>query len=217
MKRFYLLLFLLLAAATLSAQNKSVEREEGEDYVKITKIIPKWDAKHDIRFSVGSYSLVASLFLDGVQYDDLYLGDLHSSVYSATTYTTPQRFWGVYTFSYAYQFRRWFAFGGMVSYGLVTQSRHDLESGAVVKRMDGHAVSVMPTCRFTYLNREKVQLYSAVSTGMIVGTGAALPWMDLTLFGCSVGKNLFGFAEVGLGFSGWGRVGIGYRFDAKKK
>jgi hypothetical protein len=42
-------------------------------------------------------------------------------------------------------------------------------------------------------------------------------WADTTLFGCAVGRNLFGFAEIGAGLGGWGRIGIGYRFDSSKK
>ena len=77
--------------------------------------------------------------------------------------------------------------------------------------------SIMPTVRFTYLNREKVQLYSAVSLGAVFGNYEIVPCYDLTLFGCTFGKKVFGFAEIGNGIGGWGRVGIGYRFDSKKK
>ena len=72
--------------------------------------------------------------------------------------------------------------------------------------------------RFTYLNREKVQLYSAVSLGVTSDFRyEVLPCYDFTLFGCAFGKTLFGFAEIGNGFGGWGRVGIGYRFGSTKK
>lgn len=64
MKRFQLLLLLIFLASTLSAQNRSVEREVGEDYVKITKIIPNWAEKHDLRIGLGSVSLLSMMYLD---------------------------------------------------------------------------------------------------------------------------------------------------------
>ena len=168
---------------------------------------------------MGSYSHAANLFLDGFSHDVYYSGgsSLQNSIIEQSSRLTPQRFWGAYSLNYACQYRNWFQFGGTITYAFATQSRRDLESDKIVERMNCHAVSLMPTCRFTYLNRERVQLYSAVSTGVIVGTGWAFPWMDATLFGCSFGKKVFGFAELGTGLGGWGRVGIGYRFDAKKK
>jgi hypothetical protein len=75
----------------------------------------------------------------------------------------------------------------------------------------------MPTARFVYLYREKVQLYSALSLGINFGSTVPLPCADMTIFGCTFGKSLFGFAEFGTGVGGWGRVGIGYRFGSTKK
>ena len=63
MKRLKVLLLLLFVATTLSAQTKSVQKEYGDDYVKITKIVPKWDNKHDLRVGIGSFSLVTDLFM----------------------------------------------------------------------------------------------------------------------------------------------------------
>lgn len=216
MKRLQLLLFTLLLTGTVSAQKTSVQKEEGDGYVKITKVVPRWNNKHDLRLGVGSYSLAASLFFDGFGYDDMN-HDLKQNIIRNTTRRTPERFWGTYSFSYTYHPRRWFQFGGTVSYGFATQSRRDLQTDEVVVNMNRHAVGIMPTFRFIYMYREKVQLYSAISGGLVFGTGISLPWLDATLIGCSFGKNIFGFAEIGAGVCGWGRVGIGYRFDAKKK
>jgi hypothetical protein len=94
-----------------------------------------------------------------------------------------------------------------------------VESKKVVSRDTQYMVSLMPSFRFVYLYREKVQLYSTVSVGLAAGSGMALPWADLTLIGCTFGRKLFGFVELGslTGIGGCGRVGIGYRFDSKKR
>lgn len=210
------LALLLFAAGTLSAQNRTVTREVEGDYVKITKVIPAWDKKHDLRFSVGTYSAAASLFTDGFMCCGIEQS-FPENVLANVSYKTPQRFWGAYSLSYAFHSRRWFEVGGTLTYAFTTQQRRYMEDDTLVEKMNGHALSAMATFRFNYLYREKVSLYSAVSVGLAGGTGMALPWMDATLFGCTFGKKLFGFAELGLGLGGWGRVGIGYRFDAKKK
>ena len=218
MKRLSLLLLLLFVAGTLSAQQRVVERDEEGRVVKVVRTFPKIENRHSIRVGVGSYSLAAGLFLDGFSCCiDYGMSNLPDQIISSTSRLTPQRYWGGYSVSYAYRFRRWFEFGGTVTYCVASQHRRDLETNKIVESMNHHAVSIMPTCRFSYLNREKVQLYSAVSGGVVIGSGFTFPWLDATLFGCSFGKKVFGFAELGAGVGGWGRVGIGYRFDAKKK
>ena len=216
MKRLKLLLLLLLLAGSLSAQNRTVTREVENGNVKVTKIVPVWDKKHDLRLSVGSYSLAATLFTDGFSCCGIE-PSFPEEILSNVSYTTPQRFWGAYSLSYAYHTRRWFEVGGTLTYAFTTQQRRYMEDDTLIEKMNGHALSAMATFRFNYLYREKVSLYSTVSVGLVGGTGLALPWMDATLFGCTFGKKVFGFAELGVGLGGWGRVGIGYRFDAKKK
>lgn len=118
------------------------------------------------------------------------------------------RFVGTYSLSYTYHSRRWFQYGGTVSFGAVTQSRRDNITDEKVEQLNEYMVSVMPTVRFVYLYRENVQLYSSLSLGVVVGTGMGGIWADATLFGCSFGRNLFGFAEIGAGVGGWGRIGL---------
>ena len=77
---------------------------------------------------------------------------------------------------------------------------------------------VMPTLRFVYLYREKVQLYSALSLGLTYATDDGFnAWGDIALVGCSFGDKVFGFAELGLGLGGNARIGIGVRLESKKK
>lgn len=84
-------------------------------------------------------------------------------------------------------------------------------------RRDRCLFSVMPTVRFNWFYREKVQLYSSVAVALVTDFDGAYLWGDVTLVGCSFGRKFFGFTELGLGMSGWGRAGVGYRFDAVKK
>lgn len=217
-----LLALLLLAAGTLSAQNRTVTREVEGDYVKITKIIPKVTEKqHDIRVGIGSVSLFSMLMLDADFFgtvDEVYSeSSFRQQIKSADYYKGAQYFTGVLSLSYAYQLRHWCQLGGTVNFAAVTRPYYDNITNKKAYDRNSYFASIMPTVRFTYLNREKVQLYSTVSLGVAVGVYETVPCYDFTLFGCSFGKSLFGFAEIGNGLGGWGRVGIGYRFGSTKK
>ena len=222
MKRLGVFLALILMVGTLSAQNRSVTREVDGDYVKITKIIPKGTEKqHDIRLGIGSVSLFSMLMLDAdffgvvdVDYSD---PPFRYQMKESNYYKGAEYFTGVLSLSYTYQLRRWCQLGGTVNFAAVTRPYYYNITNKKAYDRNSYFASIMPTVRFTYLNREKVQLYSAVSLGVAVGIYEAVPCYDFTLFGCSFGKSLFGFAEIGNGFGGWGRVGIGYRFGSTKK
>ena len=86
-----------------------------------------------------------------------------------------------------------------------------------VENRDRCVLSVMPTVRFNWFYREKVQLYSTVALALVTDFDSVYPWGDVTLVGCSFGRKFFGFTELGLGMAGWVRAGVGYRFDAVKK
>ena len=222
MKRLGVFLALILMVGTLSAQNRSVTREVEGDYVKITKIIPKVTEKqHDIRLGIGSVSLFSMFMLDadffGVVDVDYSVPSFRYQMKESNYYKGAEYFTGVLSLSYTYQLRRWCQLGGTVNFAAVTRPYYYNITNKKAYDRNSYFASIMPTVRFTYLNREKVQLYSAVSLGVAVGIYEAVPCYDFTLFGCSFGKSLFGFAEIGNGFGGWGRVGIGYRFGSTKK
>ncbi len=135
MKRLKLLSLLLLLAGSLSAQNRTVTREVENGNVKVIKIVPVWDKKHDLRLSVGSYSLAATLFTDGFSCCGIE-PSFSEEILSNVSYTTPQRFWGAYSLSYAYHTRRWFEVGATLTYAFTTQQRRYMEDDSLVERME---------------------------------------------------------------------------------
>ena len=221
MKKLLTLITMLIFVGTLSAQNRTVTRENDGDYVKITKIIPKvTDKQHDIRLGIGSVSLFSLMLLDAGFGDvdaDYIEPSFRYKMKEADYYKGAQYFTGIFSLSYTYQLRHWCQLGGTVNFAAVTHPYKDNITHKKAYDYNSYFTSVMPTVRFTYLNREKVQLYSAVSLGVTTNMYEILPCYDLTLFGCSFGKTIFGFAEIGNGLGGWGRVGIGYRFGSTKK
>lgn len=224
MKRLQLLVFALLLAGTLSAQQVTVKKEIDGNTVKITKIVPDWVKKHDFRLGAGTYSFSTEVFFRNfripgtmIDYDISPIKDFNDRVYFGDIYRTTSYFTGTYSLSYAYHLRRWFQVGGTVSYAGVICSRRDCVTKEVVVNENEHMFSVMPTLRFIYLYRDNFQLYSSLSLGMVFSDYETIPFGDVTILGCTFGRKIFGFAEFGAGLGGWGRVGIGYRFDAKKR
>ena len=217
MRHLWLLLLLLVVTGTLSAQDVVIERVVGEEYTTITKVLPKRARKHDFRFSVGTYMGGNRQYLHQDCWGSDCASDFRGQVSAADTYLTDRLHWGAYSPSYVYHARRWFQFGGTVTFAATTQSRRDVVTDVKLENLNMYSVAVMPTVRFVYLYRNKVQLYSALSLGINFGSTMPLPCADMTILGCTFGSKLFGFAEFGTGVGGWGRVGIGYRLDAKKR
>lgn len=219
MKGLKLLLLFLLITGSVSAQKIVGDISAlGDDYEIVIRKRPQRVDKHEFRLGVGSYSFATDAFLDGIGcIDDVNLGNFRNDMANAESYATKARFLGNYSLSYTYHSRRWLQLGATLTFGSTLQYRRDNITNEIVKNLSRYGGSAMATIRFVYLYREKVQLYSGLSLGIGIGSGFGFPWLDPTLFGCSFGKNFFGFAEIGGGLSGWGRVGIGYRFDSSKK
>lgn len=224
MKKIKAILIALVAfgavqSAVAQTRERSVVETDSTKVITIVKTKPQYTnfvPKHDIRVGVETMSLVTILALDEWGYYepipnfryDMELGD---------TYLTPRIFTGNYTLSYTYQDRRWLQYGGKVVFGASTRWRKNAYSGEKIENLSNYCLSVMPSVRFNWFYREKVQLYSSISIGVVTDFDSIYPWGDLTLVGCSFGRKFFGFAEVGMGTAGWLRAGVGYRFNAVKK
>lgn len=216
-QKFALLLVALFVVqgAVAHERTKSVVQTDSTTVVTIVKTIPKFSPKHDIRVGVGTVSLPTLLALDE-GYNDYY-PDFRRDMANADTYLTPRMFVGNYSLTYTYQDRRWLQYGGQVVFGASTCSRKEVHTNGGVENLNRYVLSVMPTVRFSWFYRDAVQMYSSVSLGVVTDFDELMVWGDATLFGCSFGRKFFGFAEVGMGMSGWLRGGIGYRFNAVKK
>lgn len=217
-QKLALLLLALFVATGAIAQTrtKSVVQTDSTKVITIVKTIPQFSPKHDIRIGVGTVSLPTLMTLDEWGYVD-YAPNFRKDMQNADTYLTPRYFVGNYSLSYTYHDRKWLQYGGQVVFGASTRSRRDVHTNGGIEDLNRYVLSVMPMVRFSWFYREKVQMYSSVSLGVVTDFEDLYVWGDATLFGCSFGRKFFGFAEVGMGMSGWLRAGIGYRFNAVKK
>ena len=210
------MLVALLMAQGAMAQKRSVTMVVTDSVTVKTIVLPNFVPQHDLRVGVGTISLPGILMLGELQ---LCSGPnpFAETVADAEFYKTPRYFVGNYSLSYLYHDRRWLQYGATLVFGASTSRLKSSSTNEVVMRRDRCLFSVMPTVRFNWFYREKVQLYSSVAVALVTDFDGAYLWGDVTLVGCSFGRKFFGFTELGLGMSGWGRAGVGYRFDAVKK
>ena len=210
-----LAMLFVVQGAMAQKRHKTVVKTDSTTVITTVRVVPNFAPKHDLRIGIGAAS-VTSIFAFDVGFDGYYY-DFRQEMERADTYLTPRTFVGNYSLSYTYHDRRWLQYGGMVSFGAsVERTRHSI-TGETLEVNNLYMIGVMPTVRFVWYWREKVQLYSSISFGVMTDLYDILPWGDVTLVGCTFGRKLFGFAEIGGGMSGVFRIGMGYRFDAAKK
>ena len=218
-QKLALLLVALFVAhgAIAQTKTKSVIETDSTTVTTIVKTFPKFSPKHDIRVGIGTMSVPTIVLLDTGSFDGVLGYDFRRDMANCDTFRTPRYFVGNCSLSYTYQERRWLQYGGMATFGASTCWRRDVATGEKIENLSQYCLSIMPTVRFNWFYREAVQLYSSVSVGVVTDFDSAYLWGDATLLGCSFGRKFFGFAEFGLGISGWARAGVGYRFNANKK
>ena len=221
-----LLVALFVAQGAMAQKRqKTVVKTDSTTVVTTVRTVPNFVPKHDLRIGAGTLSLSTSFILDGgwsfILDGGWYMDDYHRSfrqdMATADTYLTPRTFVGNYSFSYTYHHLRWLQYGGTVTFGATTRWRKDAFTGEKTENLSTHAVAVMPSVRFVWFYREKVQLYSSISLGLVTDFDEAYVWGDVALIGCSFGRKVFGFVELGGGMAGSARIGLGYRFDVKKR
>lgn len=161
------------------------------------------------------------------------------------TTSTDYHFTPVVSLDYHYRAAKWFWLGLSTSYSFMKEK---LYVGNVVSPdafhwdCKEHHFLIMPSLRFSYLNRPHVTLYSGVAVGVLVNRGnryygdlSTLPefapaaWgfvpaelpdhtsagsaFQLTAFGVKAGaKHWFGSFEAGVGIKGIVNLGVGYEF-----
>ncbi len=218
--RYFIALLVLLSmaqGAIAQRKTRSVVYTDSTTVITTVRVVPNFAPRHDLRIGVGTLSLPTIFALDNGAVDDVVGYDFRRDMANCETYRTPRTFVGNYSLSYTYHDRRWLQYGGKVVFGASTCWRRDIATGKKIENLSYYVLSVMPTVRFNWFYRERVQLYSSISLGVVTDFDDGYIWGDMTFIGCSFGRKLFGFAELGGGMSGWARVGLGYRFNAKQK
>ncbi len=205
MKKILLVMLLFSASFTTFAQNENVT--------------PKPFTKHEFMFSIGDpfwWNIGTNFFNYHYLYDQSWL---RPDQYTKWDITLPS-----FTVSYLYRPLKWLWVGANISYSGYSEKICDLITNEKLGNKSSHAIALSPYIRFSYFNREKVNLYSGIGIGIYTlfqsnpipphpplrfSTNIAY---QLTFFGVTFGKKLVGSAELGFGYKGIFNMGIGYHF-----
>ena len=111
-----------------------------------------------------------------------------------------------YGISYTYKIKHWLAVGVLLDCQNTWWRRYEYEGSNTPKsksRENFYNLSILPTVRFTYLERKRWNLYSAVMTGMVVNGGSEEDYKGRnTLVGFDIGLTF-----IGAGYH-WGQWGV---------
>lgn len=178
------------------------------------------EKQHTFRLGIGA----------GPVLNDLTFGLINTPNYPISPYYSGGVFMsGHIAAQYSYRPLKWLEVGGIVSYVNLSERLFDRITDANVGYSRQNTISVMANVRFSYLTSPTVRLYSGVGIGVscniaqskyneqtssrVVATLAG----QLTIIGITVGRRIYGFAELSIGTCGVVNAGIGYRFKANKR
>lgn len=221
MRRTILVAMALILGVAASAQQH--DEQPSFDFSRKSGI----NDKHEFRLTVGIAPIYETDFFVKVDYEPAIDNRYPGMIYPDDLYYRgPLKTSGGYSLSYMYSPLRWLSVGLYAGYVSQWQSNLLRASRSVVSTTTERHLMLVPTVRFTYLNRPIVRLYSSIGIGVgfcrerTRNVDGSLEFSEnsrfcpaeVTLFGVSVGRRLFGFAELSTGSLGVCSAGIGYRF-----
>lgn len=175
--------------------------------------------KHDVRLMYGAPGLISWLMIDPVIYGD-YEVTFPREISNMCIKYGPTYALATLGFSYSQQLRPWFALGCKTTFAAKWQRVYDTFTGNKLYNNNVYNISAMVDCRFNWLRRERVGMYSSVAVGAMAhldrAEGMLVPMFDCAFVGVTFGRTFYGFVEVGMGVGGSVRAGLGYRFNCKK-
>ena len=185
---------------------------------------PHSELRHEIGVDAGLASIVGVLGYGTIGFFSA-LGSAFSH------HPIDMQMYGIYGVHYYYQVKPWCQIGVKMTVELAKTTCFADTMRAAVTAVDHYAlVSLMPSVRFTYLNRPWVRLYSGVDVGCAyLWTGTTtyngksdsgekgtdnnfLFAFNATIFGVNVGKKFYGLFELNAGYDAMVKIGIGARF-----
>jgi hypothetical protein len=174
--------------------------------------------RHEVAVSLGYIPLYGMEEEPDWTYVDTPLGLYESNKY----YEGPEHYLPSISLSYHYNLKKWLSLGAYLSYsGSYANLNRCVDDKKETSYWNNY-FAVMTSVRFNFLSKPMVRLYGECGIGVYYSRHKDSWWSkystdsslcgQLTFFGVSVGKKLFGFSEVGFGCLGLIRGGIGYRF-----
>lgn len=172
--------------------------------------------KREARFGWSGYPVMESFFnawhcCADIR-PDIYLKDIYRDS-ELPMYTT-----GGISGEIAWLFKDWFTFALTLSGNLTWQGKADAVTSERTGTDTGLFLYLVPQARFNWVRRDLVKMYSSIGVGVMAGydltkTGVIFPVFQLNPVGIEIGRKVFGFCELGIGFMYTGAMaGVGFRF-----
>ena len=187
-----------------------------EDYITEAPKPIRW--KHNIRIGLSTPGLLSERFLRGPEgsTNESLIPSASHDLASMRYYRTPTYYFSGLTAEYNQNIKPWLAIGGKATFAAMWSSVRHVATDELLYRDNNYSIGVIFNIRFEWLRRDIVQMYSGIGIGLAAriafNDGILSPMFDATYVGISLGRSLYGFAEVGTGISGMIRAGMGYRF-----
>lgn len=226
---------LQLRPLNIRDERKSVTKSKSIDMKKICFAVlllffcnsisaqkPHSELRHELGINAGPISFAGSFFYGTIGFFTALGGSIGHQAVDMNLY-------GHYNLHYYYQVAPWCQVGvkGSTECAKITRFSDTLRTS--VTSIDRYAIiTLMPSVRFTYLNRPWVRLYSGLDLGCgylasdsrsgkssesddSAGSNFLFAF-NVTAFGVNVGKGFYGLFELNAGFDSFVKVGIGARF-----
>ena len=189
--------------------------------VKPSKNIQDIRWEHDITLWYGAPGVVSELLLDNVVfgYADIGPRPFPYELQELRTYTGPMYQLSTLGLSYSKQVKPWLALGAKATFAATWQKEYDTYTRLPLYNYDMYNIAALFDVRFSWLRREKVEMYSSVGIGLMAhierASGGLAPMADVAFVGLKIGRGFYGFVEIGAGVGGSARGGFGIRFNSK--
>ena len=183
---------------------------------------PHSDLHNEIGVGAGPFSVFGGFIIGTADF----FGALGNTL-SHKTYDS--HYYGHYDLHYYYQINHWCQVGVKFTVEGSRTTIYTDSTRSLISNVDRTLIfTLMPSVRFTYLNRPWVRLYSGADLGVGYLFSQSQPHMtkddpdrkgsnffpafNVTAFGVNVGKRFYGLFELNAGFDSVVKFGIGARW-----
>lgn len=182
------------------------------------------EPRHDLSLKVGAFPFTAGNGPLGLLMDNddtwVYTGIFATpdAMQDAKVRYSPRTTAGGITLTYTYRATHVLSVGAAFTYTGLYGNVTDARSGRKIASNNTTTLCIAPMLRLQWLNRPIVRCYSSLAIGPAIDmmsiddSSETYIGLSATIAGVSVGRRLYGFAEVGSGMQGIFSAGIGYRF-----
>ncbi len=224
-------MILFLFALSLSAQ-----KVETSDSVQATRLTAPGEKpftiEHEVQLGFGDILMTNALYRNGGVWasDAVYHP---TDLFAQDVYHGAEMSSGAISVSYTCRTKKWLWFGASLTYSGFYKPAYDRVTNEPAHTLREHFVSIMPTVRFSYINRKYLTLYSGLAIGGAVVSNEMISYnlgsrqvdynfngkfvFQATAIGISAGYKVYAFAELGAGVRGYFYGGIGYRFNTVER